>query len=152
VLPLWTHALTTIRKVGGRTYRSPYGLDGVPHWIRFAHKVACMRRNAGCSPSQREMPCLYNQGIARRSVREARGWRLGDRAHKIRLFVRNEGSMKTSMTGLFVYAPLLRNIFVSGGRPSIPAFKDANASSSGTGGLRQLGERRRYRDRTQRGI
>jgi hypothetical protein len=36
------------------------------------------------------------------------------------------------------YAPLLRNIFVPGGRLSMPALRAANASSSEIGGSRQL--------------
>ena len=39
-----------------------------------------------------------------------------------------------------MYVPLLRNIFAPGGRLSIPAFNDANASSSETIGSRQLGK------------
>ena len=91
--------------------------------------------------------------IIRISIEEAReklevgAW--GIEPIELACFVRNEG-LKLTVTGFFVYAPLLRNIFVPGGRASIPAFKDANASSSGVGGLRQLCERHRYRDRTQR--
>ena len=52
------------------------------------------------------MPCLHSQDISRRSVREALGLRLGDRSHRIRLFVtveaRGESKQGWRVTGFFV--------------------------------------------------